>query len=56
MKLRPCSSETFKHNWAWVKNTVTKTQTLRTINYTERGVYRCATCKEVKFGPMRSEQ
>lgn len=55
MKLSPCTSATFKHTWSWVKNTLTRTETLHTIQLTERGVYRCATCRAVKFGPMRME-
>lgn len=53
MKLRPCSSATFKHTWSWVKNKVTRTETLHTIHLVQRGVYRCATCKAAKFGPAR---
>lgn len=42
-----------RHNWQFVKNVVTKSQTLYTAIIKQRGVYKCA-CGEKKYGQMQS--
>jgi hypothetical protein len=49
LKVQPCTKGK-RHKWVFVKNVTTKTQTLRSISITRRGVYRCA-CGERKYGP-----
>lgn len=54
--LKPCNSPTGRHAWEWRRNANTRTQTLRTVTLTWRGVYRCATCAQTKFGQPREPE
>lgn len=57
MKIKPCSSADFKHTWKYRKNATTGSASVgprgKTVRMTLRGVYRCATCGEAKFGTPR---
>lgn len=54
--LKPCSSPNQRHTWEWRRNTTTRTQTLSTVHLTWRGVYRCASCAQTKFGQPREPE
>lgn len=49
-KLRKCSSESGRHTWKHYRNKVVKTQTLTTVQLSEKGIYSCTVCKLAKFG------
>ena len=46
--MKPCTVGK-RHKWAFVKNTVTRSETLRSVSLTTRGVYKCE-CGAKKYG------
>lgn len=46
--MNPCTVAK-RHKWQFVKNVVTRGETLRTISMTTRGIYKCE-CGAKKYG------
>lgn len=49
--MKQCSNGA-RHKWEFVRNVTIKRQTLRTIELSNRGLYKCA-CGETKIGSYR---
>lgn len=47
---KKCCSSTGRHQWQHSRNKIVRTQTLKTVQLSEKGVYNCTVCKMTKFG------
>lgn len=48
--LRKCSSESGRHSWKHYRNKVVQTQSMKSVQLTDKGIYSCTSCKLAKFG------
>ena len=54
-KIKPCLTESRRHTWEHVGNKTVRRETMRSIELSRKGVYRCITCAAVKYGDARTQ-
>lgn len=54
-KIKACAAESGRHTWKHLGNKTAKRETLNSVEFSKKGVYRCATCGVKKLGAYRPE-
>lgn len=54
-KLKPCKAESRRHTWKHIGNKTVRRETMQCIEFTRKGIYKCATCGSVKYGEAREQ-